>query len=114
MGFAPRLRILANAVDAEMQLTDVQRLTDVGGSGATLTWPVTYVAGVVPFLVLRLSASGIHALMSFSVARRTRDIGVRIALGPPPQRIVSGIFMRAFLQVALGDPRRQRGAGAEG
>jgi predicted permease len=102
MGFAPRLRVLANGVDPEMQLTDVQRLTDVGGRGAMLTWTVTYVAGVVSFLVLLLSASGIHALMSFIVARRTREIGIRVALGAPPLRIVSGIFMRAFLQVALG------------
>jgi predicted permease len=101
-GFAPRLRVLANAVDPEMQLTDVQRLTDAGGRGAMLTWTVTYVAGVVSCLVLLLSASGIHALMSFIVARRTREIGIRVALGAPPLRIVSGIFMRAFLQVALG------------
>jgi ABC-type antimicrobial peptide transport system permease subunit len=40
--------------------------------------------------------------MSFIVARRTREIGIRVALGAPPGRIVSGIFMRAFLQVALG------------
>lgn len=102
MGFAPRLRVLANAVDPEMQLTDVQRLTDVGGRGALLTRTVTYVAIVVSFLVLLLSASGIHALMSFIVARRTREIGIRVALGAPPLRIVSGIFMRAILQVALG------------
>jgi len=102
IGFAPRLRVLANAVDPEMQLTDVRLLSDVGGRGATLTWTVTYVAGVVSFLVLLLSASGIHALMSFIVARRTREIGIRVALGSPPTQIVFGIFTRAFLQVALG------------
>jgi predicted permease len=102
MGFAPRLRVLANAVDPEMQLTDVRLLTDAGGRGATLTWTVTYIAGFISVLVLLLSASGIHALMSFIVARRTREIGIRVALGSPPTRIVSGIFLRAFLQVALG------------
>lgn len=102
LGFAQRLRVLANAVDPEMQLTDVQRLTDVGGRGALLTRTVTYVAMVVSFLVLLLSASGIHALMSFIVARRTREIGIRVALGAPPLRVVSGIFMRSFLQIALG------------
>jgi predicted permease len=102
MRFAQRLRVLANAVDAEMQMTDVKLLSDAGGRGATLTRTVTYVASVISFLVLVLSASGIHALMSFIVARRTREIGIRVALGSPPQRIVSGIFARAFLQVALG------------
>jgi predicted permease len=102
IGFAPRLRSLANAVDPEMQLTDVRLLSDVSGRGATLTWTVTYVAGFISFMVLLLSASGIHALMSFIVARRTREIGIRVALGSPPARIVSGIFMRAFLQVAAG------------
>jgi ABC-type antimicrobial peptide transport system permease subunit len=102
MRFAQRLRVLANAVDAEMQMTDLKLLSDAGGRGATLTRTVTYVASVISFLVLVLSASGIHALMSFIVARRTREIGIRVALGSPPQRIVSGIFARAFLQVALG------------
>lgn len=102
MGFAPRLRVLAHAVDPAMQLTDVRLLSDVGGRGAQLTWAVTYAVGLVSLLVLLLSASGIHALMSFIVARRTREIGIRVALGSPPRRIVSGIFARAFLQIAIG------------
>jgi ABC-type lipoprotein release transport system permease subunit len=36
------------------------------------------------------------------VARRTREIGIRAALGSPPARIVWGIFLPAFLQVGLG------------
>ena len=51
--------------------------------------------------------------MSFIVARRTREIGIRIALGAPPQRIVSGVFTRAFLQIVMGIARRQRRGGAE-
>ena len=102
IGFAPRLRVLANAVDPKMQLTDVRPLSEVGGRGATLTLGRDVGAGSVSFLVLLLSASGIHSLMSFIVARRTREIGIRVALGSPPGRIVSGIFSRAFLQIAMG------------
>ncbi len=52
--------------------------------------------------MLLLSATGIHALMSFTVARRTREIGIRAALGVSRGRIVSGIFSRAFLQIGAG------------
>ena len=40
--------------------------------------------------------------MSFIVTRRTREIGIRVALGSSAARVVSGIFARAFLQIAAG------------
>jgi putative ABC transport system permease protein len=40
--------------------------------------------------------------MSFSVSRRTREIGIRSALGADPRRIVLAVFSRALLQVGLG------------
>jgi ABC-type antimicrobial peptide transport system permease subunit len=67
-----------------------------------MNWALTSVAWLISFIVLLLSATGIHALMAFTVARRTREIGIRAALGASPRRIVAGIFSRAFLQVGLG------------
>jgi putative ABC transport system permease protein len=60
------------------------------------------VAALAACIVLLLSTTGIYSLMSFTVARRTREIGIRIALGADRRRIVSGIFSRAFTQVGLG------------
>jgi ABC-type antimicrobial peptide transport system permease subunit len=40
--------------------------------------------------------------MSFTVARRTREIGVRVALGAGPVRVVNAIFRRPLLQIAAG------------
>jgi predicted permease len=101
-GFAPRLRAIADGVDPTIRLTDVQPLTTVGGGEARINWALTGVAWLISFIVLLLSATGIHALMSFTVARRTREIGIRAALGAPPGRIVAGIFSRAFLQIGAG------------
>jgi predicted permease len=100
--FAMRLRTIAAGVDPTIRLTDVQPLTRVGGGEATMNWTLTAVAWLIAFIVLLLSATGIHALMSFTVARRTREIGIRTALGAPPGRIVAGIFSRAFLQISAG------------
>jgi putative ABC transport system permease protein len=52
--------------------------------------------------VLLLSAGGIYALMSFTVAQRTREIGIRSALGANPRRLLAGIFGRVLAQLAIG------------
>ncbi|MGH2584411.1 MAG: FtsX-like permease family protein, partial [Dehalococcoidia bacterium] len=89
-------------VDPTIRLTNVQRLAQVGGGEATMNWALTSVAWLISFVVLLLSATGIHSPMSFTVARRTREIGIRAALGARPGRIVAAIFSRAFLQIGAG------------
>jgi putative ABC transport system permease protein len=44
----------------------------------------------------------IYALVSFTLARRTREIGIRVALGAAPMRIITGVFSRAFTHVGIG------------
>ncbi|HEX6943568.1 MAG TPA: ABC transporter permease [Gemmatimonadaceae bacterium] len=100
--FADRLRAIAADVDPTIRLTDVKLLTNAGGGEAQGNWVLTSVVGLVSFIVLLLSATGIHSLMSFTVARRTREIGIRAALGARPGSIVAGIFGRALLQVSAG------------
>jgi putative ABC transport system permease protein len=58
--------------------------------------------GVGVLSVLLLSAAGVYALMSFTVAQRRREIAIRIALGAQPSRLLRGIFGRGLRQVSLG------------
>jgi cell division protein FtsX len=100
--FARRVRTLAATVDPTIRVTDLQPLAQVGGGEAQMNWVLTSVAWLISFIVVLLSATGIHSLMAFTVARRTREIGIRVALGARPGRIVAGIFSRAFLQISAG------------
>jgi putative ABC transport system permease protein len=54
------------------------------------------------FVVLLLSTAGVSSMMSFTVAQRTREIGIRTALGARPTRVVGDVFSRALLQVSGG------------
>jgi putative ABC transport system permease protein len=97
-----RMRSVAAAVDPTLRLTDLAPLRDAGGSEAGINWTITIVAGLIVSLVMLLCAMGIHALMSFTVARRTREIGIRVALGAGARQVVTGIFWRAFVQLGAG------------
>jgi len=61
-----------------------------------------YAVGFVMFAVLLLSTAGTYSMMSFTVSQRTREIGIRTALGASPRRVVVDVFSRALWQLGLG------------
>lgn len=54
------------------------------------------------FIALFLAAIGLYAVMSFSVSRRTREIGIRMALGARGQDVVRMIFRQGAIQLGIG------------
>jgi putative ABC transport system permease protein len=61
-----------------------------------------WIVVLVGVVALLLSLAGIYAVMSFSVSRRTREIGVRVALGAGRGRVIAAIFRRPLAQLGLG------------
>ena len=100
--FAGRIRDIGAAVDPAMQLHDLASYQDVAKreQGVLRIIGITTAAAIGS--VTLLSAAGIYALMSFTVARRRKEIGIRTALGADQLRILTGIFGRVLRQLAAG------------
>jgi len=100
--FTPRLRAVANAVEPTLKLYNLQPMNEMNNGIFKILAIFITVAVVVSSVALLLSLAGIYAVMSFSVSRRTREIGVRVALGANSRSVVFAIFRRPLAQVGLG------------
>jgi predicted permease len=100
--FINRFRHIGAEVDPALQLTDVALLSDRFDDTRATMRTTAWVTALLTASVLLLSAAGIYALMSFTVAQRTREIGIRTALGAPPRRLIVSVCGRAAWQIAAG------------
>ncbi len=97
-----RLLEIGTSLDQTLRLDEVRRLDEVHSETQMFGNLATSALAIVTLSVLLLSAAGLYALMSFTVARRRREIGVRTALGARPGRLLAGIFGRSLWQIAAG------------
>jgi predicted permease len=100
--FGPRLRTLAASVDPGLRLSNVVPLTEAGSALWTeFAYLFKLLAGISG-IALMLSLAGIYAVTSFTVARRTREIGIRVALGADAPRVLASILARPLMHVGIG------------
>ena len=100
--FAGRFRELASALDPTLRLEELQPLDEILREPQEQMRLMAIGIGVITLSVLLLSSAGIYALMSFSVTRRRKEIGIRAALGAQPRSVLRSVFARAAGQLALG------------
>ena len=102
MAMVPPVRRLAATVDPTLRLSEFQRVDQVT---EILLWIMKLwlrMTMLLTAIALLLSLAGIYAVMSFTVSRRTREIGIRVALGANARRVVTSIFRRPLVHVAAG------------
>ena len=100
--FAPRLRQSSSAIDPALRLYDPRPLNQVTQSELRFfSFWFKLLLGVSA-MALVLSLAGIYSVMAFTVSRRTREIGIRVALGSSPVPVIMAILRRPLIQVTFG------------
>ena len=102
VALAGRIQEIAAATDANLRVDVIEPVVTNWNRGKRAYWAVAVGVISVMISVLLLSAAGIYAMMSFTVARRRREIGIRAALGADARRVLAGIFGRASAQLGTG------------
>jgi predicted permease len=60
------------------------------------------IAGLFGGLALAIASAGLYGVMAYLVSQRTKEIGVRLALGASPARVMTGVIGRGVVHTAAG------------
>jgi len=98
----PEVRNLVASMDPDIPITDVRTMRE--RIGLELAQPRFAMVLLSAFagLALVLTLVGLYGVMAYSVARRTREIGVRLALGAPRRMVLQMVLRQAAVLVAIG------------
>jgi len=101
-GLAPAVRREIASMDSRLAAGDVATMQAVVASAVSPQTGTARTMAGAALIALVLAAAGTYGVMAFSTARRTREFGVRIALGAAPSGIVRLVLGQSMRLTAVG------------
>jgi putative ABC transport system permease protein len=101
-GFAERLRQAVAQIDPRQRVDRIRTMQDIVEASTAPSRFDAWLFGIFAGVALLLTSAGIYGVLAFSVARRTREIGMRMALGASRRRVIRMVLRQAFALIVIG------------
>jgi ABC-type antimicrobial peptide transport system permease subunit len=98
----PTIEAVVHDLDAELPLMRMRTLDEVVGRSISEPRFYAVLLGAFATIALLLAALGVFGVMSYAVAQRRREIGIRVALGADPSELLRMVLGNALALVGAG------------
>src|SRR5262249_34458299 len=100
--FNSTLRAIVSGIDPTLPLSDIQTLEQIVSDSVSARRFTMLLLFIFALVALILSLAGVYGIVTYSVARRIPEVGVRLALGAKPRDVLSLIVRQGMRPVIAG------------